>query len=191
MDWTTNDIEKLILCFANNGLTDLELCDGERTIVLRKKNADGRNTKEESIQKSINESSLRPYGNTHAGKSVDLRAIAEVKELQDELAAAKENLEKHTFKASHPFKVHISEGNDGRYVKSSFAGIFYRQPSPGAEPYAEIGQHVKKGDVLCLIEAMKMINEITAPCDGVVKEFLFENEQFVEYDSPLVLLTEE
>ena len=71
-------------------------------------------------------------------------------------------------------------------VKAPLAGIFYRQASPDAAPYVMVGQEVKKGDVIGLIEAMKVMNEIPAPCDGVVRNILVENESFVGYDDVLV-----
>ena len=64
-------------------------------------------------------------------------------------------------------------------------GTFYLKPSPNAEPYVEIGKKVKKGDVLCIIEAMKLMNEIESEFDGVVTEILVENEENVEYGQPL------
>ncbi len=71
-------------------------------------------------------------------------------------------------------------------VKAPLAGIFYRSASPEAAPYVMAGQEVKKGDVIGLIEAMKVMNEIPAPCDGVVRNILVENETFVGYDDVLV-----
>ena len=71
-------------------------------------------------------------------------------------------------------------------VKAPLAGIFYRSASPDAAPYVMVGQEVKKGDTIGLIEAMKVMNEIPAPCDGVVHNILVENEAFVGYEDVLV-----
>ena len=71
-------------------------------------------------------------------------------------------------------------------VKAPIAGIFYRSASPEAAPYVMAGQEVKKGDVIGLIEAMKVMNEIPAPCDGVIESILIENETFVGYDQVLM-----
>ena len=76
----------------------------------------------------------------------------------------------------------------GRVLRSPFVGTFYRSPSPGSEAFAEVGKRVKKGDTLCIIEAMKLMNEIEAEFDGVIKEILVENEQPVEFDQPLFVL---
>jgi len=70
-------------------------------------------------------------------------------------------------------------------VNSPMVGTVYLSPSPGAKHFVEIGQHVKVGDTLCLIEAMKMFNRIEADRDGIVTERLIENTSPVEYDQPL------
>jgi acetyl-CoA carboxylase biotin carboxyl carrier protein len=76
----------------------------------------------------------------------------------------------------------------GHLVKSPMVGTFYRSPSPGAPPFIELGQTVKAGDTLCIIEAMKLLNEIEAEVGGVVKEVLVDNGQPVEYGQPLFLI---
>jgi acetyl-CoA carboxylase biotin carboxyl carrier protein len=73
----------------------------------------------------------------------------------------------------------------GRVIKSPFVGTFYRASQPGADPFTEVGKRIKKGDVLCIIEAMKLLNEIEAEFEGVVREILVENGQPVEFDQPL------
>lgn len=76
----------------------------------------------------------------------------------------------------------------GHMVKSPFVGTFYRSPSPGADLFTEIGSRVKKGQTLCIIEAMKLMNEIESDRDGVVREILVENGQPVEYDQALFVI---
>jgi acetyl-CoA carboxylase biotin carboxyl carrier protein len=76
----------------------------------------------------------------------------------------------------------------GHVVKSPMVGTFYRSPSPGAASFVELGQAVKPGDTLCIIEAMKLLNEIEAEVGGVVKEILVENGQPVEYGQPLFII---
>ena len=75
-----------------------------------------------------------------------------------------------------------------KIITSPFVGTFYRSPSPGAEPFIEVGQIVKKGEVLCIIEAMKLMNEIEAETDGRVAEILVDNGTAVEFDQPLIIL---
>lgn len=77
---------------------------------------------------------------------------------------------------------------EGHVVRSPMVGTFYRAAAPGAKPFVEVGQAVKAGDTLCIIEAMKLLNEIEADRDGVVKAILVENGQPVEYGEPLFIL---
>ena len=76
----------------------------------------------------------------------------------------------------------------GHTVKSPMVGTFYRSPSPGAKHFIEVGDTVKSGDTICIIEAMKLLNEIECDKDGVVKAILVENGQPVEYGEPLVVI---
>ena len=77
---------------------------------------------------------------------------------------------------------------DGHVVKAPMVGTFYRSPSPDAKVFVEVGQAVKEGDTICIIEAMKLMNEIEADASGVVKAILVENGQPVEYGQPLFIL---
>ena len=76
----------------------------------------------------------------------------------------------------------------GHVVKSPMVGTFYRSSAPGAKPFVEVGQPIKTGDTVCIIEAMKLLNEIEADSDGVIKEILVENGQPVEYGQPLFII---
>ena len=76
----------------------------------------------------------------------------------------------------------------GHVVKSPMVGTFYRASAPGAKPFIEIGAQVKEGDVLCIIEAMKILNEIEADKTGTVTRVLAENGQAVEYGQPLFVI---
>jgi acetyl-CoA carboxylase biotin carboxyl carrier protein len=77
---------------------------------------------------------------------------------------------------------------EGHVVKAPMVGTFYRSPSPDAKAFVEVGQAVKEGDTVCIIEAMKLMNEIEADAGGVVKAILVENGQPVEYGQPLLIL---
>jgi acetyl-CoA carboxylase biotin carboxyl carrier protein len=77
---------------------------------------------------------------------------------------------------------------EGHLVKSPMVGTFYRAASPGAKPFVEVGDSVQVGDTLCIIEAMKLMNEIEADKAGVVKQVLAENGQPVEFGQPLVVI---
>ena len=77
---------------------------------------------------------------------------------------------------------------EGHVVKSPMVGTFYRSPSPGSKQFVDIGQSVNTGDTLCIIEAMKLLNEIDADHTGVIKAILVENGQPVEFGQPLFVI---
>ncbi|RLJ67979.1 acetyl-CoA carboxylase biotin carboxyl carrier protein [Sulfurisoma sediminicola] len=77
---------------------------------------------------------------------------------------------------------------DGHAVKAPMVGTFYRSGSPGAAAFVEVGQTVKQGDTLCIIEAMKLMNEIESDASGTIKAILVENGQPVEYGQPLFII---
>ncbi|MEQ1974277.1 acetyl-CoA carboxylase biotin carboxyl carrier protein [Xenorhabdus sp. SGI240] len=76
----------------------------------------------------------------------------------------------------------------GHTVRSPMVGTFYRSPSPDAKAFIEVGQHVNQGETLCIVEAMKMMNQIEADKTGVVKAILVQDGQPVEFDEPLVVI---
>ena len=76
----------------------------------------------------------------------------------------------------------------GHTVKSPMVGTFYRSANPGAKPFAEVGDAIKEGDPICIIEAMKIMNEIEADKSGTVKRILCENGQAVEFGQPLFII---
>ncbi|MEO8441642.1 MAG: acetyl-CoA carboxylase biotin carboxyl carrier protein, partial [Betaproteobacteria bacterium] len=77
---------------------------------------------------------------------------------------------------------------EGHVLKSPMVGTYYRAPTPGAKPFVEVGQTVTEGDTVCIIEAMKLLNEIEADRSGVIKAILVENGQPVEYGHPLMVI---
>ena len=85
--------------------------------------------------------------------------------------------------AEAPTAAAVSEGN---IIQSPMVGTFYRAPAPSSPPYVEVGQHVKVGDVVCIVEAMKMMNQIEADYAGVVAAFLIEDGEPVEFDQALI-----
>ncbi|MBX3652980.1 MAG: acetyl-CoA carboxylase biotin carboxyl carrier protein [Ramlibacter sp.] len=81
-----------------------------------------------------------------------------------------------------------AEAPAGHVVKSPMVGTFYRSSSPGAKPFVEIGSQVKQGETICIIEAMKILNEIEADKTGTISQILGENGQAVEYGQPLFVI---
>lgn len=88
-------------------------------------------------------------------------------------------------KKEEPELEQSSNENTGKIVKSPMVGTFYIKPNPSANPYVEVGKKVKKGDVLCIIEAMKLMNEIESEFDGEVVEIFIKDGEAVEYGKPL------
>jgi acetyl-CoA carboxylase biotin carboxyl carrier protein len=84
--------------------------------------------------------------------------------------------------------VALPEAPAGHIVKSPMVGTFYRSASPGAKPFVEIGSQVKEGETICIIEAMKILNEIEADKSGTISQMLCENGQAVEYGQPLFVI---
>jgi len=82
----------------------------------------------------------------------------------------------------------VAAAPQGHVVTSPMVGTFYRAPSPGADPFVQVGDTVKEGQTLCIIEAMKLLNEIESDVSGVVKEILVDNGQAVEYGQPLYVI---
>jgi acetyl-CoA carboxylase biotin carboxyl carrier protein len=76
----------------------------------------------------------------------------------------------------------------GHIIRSPMVGTFYRSPSPGSPAFVEVGQHVKVGDVICIVEAMKMMNQIEADKAGVIEAILVEDGQPLEFDQPMITI---
>jgi acetyl-CoA carboxylase biotin carboxyl carrier protein len=87
-----------------------------------------------------------------------------------------------------PAGVPATTAEAGHTLKSPMVGTFYRSPSPGSPPFVEVGQSVTKGQTLCIIEAMKLLNEIESDVAGTIKAVLVENGQPVEYGHPLFVI---
>jgi acetyl-CoA carboxylase biotin carboxyl carrier protein len=85
-------------------------------------------------------------------------------------------------------EVDTAEPINGHLVKSPMVGTFYRSPSPSSPAFVEVGQNVKAGDVVCIVEAMKMMNQIETDKSGVVEAILIEDGEPVEFDQPLITI---
>ena len=83
-----------------------------------------------------------------------------------------------------------SAAEEEDYIKAPLVGVFYAAPSTDKAPFVEVGKKVQKGETVCLIEAMKMMSEVTAPKDGTITKILVENGDFIEFDQPLFAIQE-
>ena len=77
---------------------------------------------------------------------------------------------------------------EGCQIVAPMVGTVYRSPEPGADPFVDVGRRVKKGDIVCIIEAMKLMNEVEAEIDGEIIEVLIDNEEMVEFGQPLFII---
>ena len=87
-------------------------------------------------------------------------------------------------------KIHIDDSNtSGNHIKSPIVGTFYRKPAPDKPPYVEVGDHIEKGQVVCIVEAMKMMNEIKSDFSGKIKSINVEDGTPVEFDQNLITVS--
>ena len=114
---------------------------------------------------------------------IDLVSESNVSELEITEAEGKVRIVK-----SAPAGAAAPAAVTGHTVKSPMVGTFYRASSPGAKPFAEVGQVVKEGETICIVEAMKILNEIEADKSGTITQVLAENGQAVEYGQPLFVI---
>jgi acetyl-CoA carboxylase biotin carboxyl carrier protein len=151
-------LKTLIDLVQNSGISELEISEGEEKIRIAKHLAAAPTTTMVSM----------PMGAVAPAHAVAAQAPAMSAPAAAPVAAPAEP--------------------EGHVMKAPMVGTFYRSGSPGAPAFVEVGKPVKKGETLCIIEAMKLMNEIEADADGVVKSILVENGQPVEFDQPLFVI---
>lgn len=158
--YSIEEIKELIATLDNSGLTNLEIVDqkGER-LTLKKKTT-------EADSHAVNVTV--PVGTV--GSVAPTAAIPQVAEAPQAATAEPQAQPK------------------GKTIDCPMVGVFYTAPSPEADPYVKVGSVVNKGDVVCIIEAMKLMNEVTATQSGTIKEILAENGDIVEYGQPLFVV---
>lgn len=155
-------IRELLKLVAESGVTEVEIEDDEFRIVIRSGQA---------------ETTVRSSGQASVVQSAPVDAqVTPRAEASPPPADANQAPEPDAPSAT------------GRVLRAPIVGTFYSSPSPDAEPFVQVGDVVQPGDVLCIIEAMKLMNEIEAEVGGTVKEILVENAQPVQYDEPLFVV---
>ena len=152
-------IKKLIELVEESGIAELEITEGEEKVRINKSGA---------VQ---NYAFMPPF----------TQPVAAPVEQAPQQAPVTES----SSAAIEPAKPALPEGHA---VKSPMVGTFYRSSSPGASPFVEVGQTVKVGETLCIIEAMKLLNEIESDQNGIIKAIMLENGQPVEYGEPLFII---
>ncbi|MEN3752703.1 acetyl-CoA carboxylase biotin carboxyl carrier protein [Mangrovibacter yixingensis] len=152
-------IKKLIELVEESGIAELEISEGEESVRISRAVVNPA----PMMQQAYAAPAVMPAAQPQPALSSAVAPVAEpVKEASAEIS--------------------------GHIVRSPMVGTFYRTPSPDAKNFIEVGQKVSAGDTLCIVEAMKMMNQIEADKSGVVKAILVENGQPVEFDEPLVVI---
>jgi len=152
-------LKKLIDLVEESGIAELEVTEGEEKVRIVKGGSGGREV-------AVLSPSASP-ASPPAAQAVSVLAAAA---------------------ASAPDSGEAPTSLEGHIVKSPMVGTFYRSGSPGAKPLVEVGDTVKAGQAICIIEAMKLMNEIEADKDGVIKAIMVENGQPVEYGESLMMI---
>lgn len=174
---TIDEIVTLIQAVSDNGLTSFVYEEGEQKLILKKKKK--KNVSQAPVAPVVISQPaapvMSPVAVTMPTADASLAGLAGAGHLAETESSAKASSEKEE---------HLDIGSD-KVVTSPLVGTFYSAPSPDAEPFVQVGDTVKKGQVLGIIEAMKLMNEIESEYDGVVEAILVENENVVEYGQPL------
>ena len=153
-------IKKLIELVEESGIAELEITEGEEKVRINKSGA-------------VQNYAFMPPFTQPVTAPVEQAPTQQVPVTESSSATIE------------PAKPALPEGHA---VKSPMVGTFYRSSSPGASPFVEVGQTVKVGETLCIIEAMKLLNEIEADKNGIIKAIMLENGQPVEYGEPLFII---
>ncbi|WP_448553671.1 acetyl-CoA carboxylase biotin carboxyl carrier protein [Thalassotalea montiporae] len=151
-------IKKLIELVEESGINEIEISEGEESIRINK----GGTMVAAPVMQAAPMAAPAPVAPAAAPAAAPATAPAEA--------------------ASAPAAL------SGHIVRSPMVGTFYASPSPDAPSFVEVGQHVNAGDTLCIVEAMKMMNQIEADKSGVIKEILAQNEDAIEFDQPLFII---
>lgn len=160
-----NEIIGLMQEMTKAGLSKILIEKEDFKLILEK---DGVKTSEPDLASDVKE--VRP--NINDAKSAEIKPLDYQKEITEEKTDNKDSKDIDQYKK----------------IVAPMVGTFYAKPAPDKPPYVQVGDKVKKGQIVCIIEAMKLMNEIESDVDGEIVECLVENEQMVEYGQPLFLV---
>lgn len=133
-----------------------------------------------SILELINNTDVKSITVSEGDKSISI-----TREIQETTSTKITNNEK---KATQQSDTTINKFKNKHVIRAPIVGTFYRSVAPGEKPFVDVGAHVKAGDTLCIIEAMKMMNYIEADCSGIIREILVNDENPVEFNQPLFVI---
>ena len=182
-------IKELMDDMCNSKLTNLDITfpDGTKITMEKHNNHEG----DERINDIISASFLNQNPRKESSNTLDIETLKKLNETLSSNFLDKSN--EKTVKASMNSNSEMSQDerkNNEKIIKSPMVGTFYLKPSPDAQSFVEVGQEVKKGEVLCIIEAMKLMNEIESDYSGRIKEILVKDGEAVDYGKELFVIEE-
>ena len=167
MELTVENIRSIMKDFEESSLSEFALVEGENSLKLKKA-----------------DTPAAAVAQIPAGAASNVQAAA----VSASPAAAVNSTLSSTTAGAGISSGAQEEQAAGTPITAPLAGIFYRAPKPGEKPFVEVGSKVEKGETVGLIEAMKMISEIPAPCSGIVKSILADDAEFAEYGKALIVI---
>ncbi|MBP9706989.1 MAG: acetyl-CoA carboxylase biotin carboxyl carrier protein [Oligoflexales bacterium] len=166
MKYDIDDIEKLVKLMQQYGLNEIGLKNKDHEICLKFPNAsNSMGAMFGAYPNMPNVNTALGYNNTAQNQQQQVAPLA-AQSVESGVVSKKE----------------------GKMIRSPFVGTYYESSSPGSDAFVQVGQRVSKGDTLCIVEAMKIMNEIEADSDGVILEILAKNEDPVEFDQALFVI---
>ena len=138
--------------------------------------------------KTVSDSNLTQFQIEEDGFKLSMKTDKQPKVVVQKQESAPKEIQSVAIDDAKPAEQKEIKKAEGNVVKSPLVGTFYSASSPDSAPFVKVGDTVKKGQVLGIVEAMKMMNEIESEFDGIVKEIQIENEQVVEYGQPLFVI---
>ena len=138
--------------------------------------------------KTVSDSNLTQFQIEEDGFKLSMKTDKQSKVVVQKQESVPKEIQSVAIEDAKPAEPKEIKKVDGNVVKSPLVGTFYSASSPDSAPFVKVGDTVKKGQVLGIVEAMKLMNEIESEFDGVVKEIQIENEQVVEYGQPLFVI---
>lgn len=162
------EIQDLIKFIAKTGVTEVEIEQKDFKIIIK---------------------SEMPKGRRRGGEDIPVQSINVPIDFTEQIAAPVVTRTVETKGPVEPVASNVVEDTSHLIeVKSPMIGTFYRRPSPDKDPFKDVGDRIKEGDVVCVIEAMKLFNEIESEVTGKIVKFLVEDNNPVEYDQPLFIV---
>lgn len=173
MEIDITKVKKLIKLLEESEISEIEIQEGEQSVRVSRQMMAGNGYQQPPI--------YAHYPTPHS-PSRDAHAESTMASHLSPLSSQTDTVVSQNKTAANP--------ND-HTITAPMVGTFYRSPTPNDKPFVDIGQSIKPGDVICIVEAMKMLNQIEAEVKGVIKKILVENGQPIEFGQPLFVLSKE